>query len=236
MTDKKTDDKATGGNVYQRMHRAAALIEKRIPKANENAFQKFKYASHDDVVEFCRPALLEAGLVLTCDMPEITTRIETLSGKPTMVAEGVLAVNVVNIDDPKDRYTVHVPGMAYDTSDKAIGKLISYAKKYALTACCGLLVATGVDSDADDIQGVPKKSTRGEVERETATARTVILKDITRTRDALGWTKDDLAAFSKELLGGKSAMNADLADLQKLFEQMRDELNSVKREEEATNG
>jgi ERF superfamily. len=138
MTDKKTDDKPVGGNVYQRMHRAAALIEKRIPKANENVFQKFKYASHDDVVEFCRPALLEAGLVLTCDMPEIESSVETFGGKPTMVARGTLSVDVVNIDDPKDRYTVHVPGMAYDTSDKAIGKLISYAKKYALTACCGL--------------------------------------------------------------------------------------------------
>lgn len=235
MTDKKTNDKPVGGNVYQRMHRAAALIEKRIPKSNENTFQKFKYASHDDVVEFCRPALLEAGLVLTCDMPEIESSVETFGGKPTMVARGTLCVDVVNIDDPKDRYTVHVPGMAYDTSDKAIGKLISYAKKYALTACCGLLVATGEDIDRDDIQGVPKKSTRGEVARETQTARTVILKDITRTRDALGWTKDDLAAFSKTILNGKSAMDADPADLQKLFELMRDELNSVKREEEATN-
>lgn len=208
MTDKKTDDKPVGGNVYQRMHRAAALIEKRIPKANENTFQKFKYASHDDVVEFCRPALLEAGLVLTCDMPEITTRIETLSGKPTMVAEGVLAVNVVNIDDPADKYTVHVPGVAYDTSDKAVGKLISYAKKYALTACCGLLVATGVDSDTDDIKTPPPND--GEQERKD------MMREIISAQKSLGWDNEAMGAFVKATIG-KSTKAATLTDLHTLI-------------------
>lgn len=216
-------------NVYQRMHKAAALIEKRIPKANENTFQKFKYASHDDVVEFCRPALIESGIVVLCDMPSIETRIEQVNNKSAMIAEGVLSVSIVNIDNPDDRYVVHVPGVAFDTSDKAVGKLISYAKKYALTAMCGLLIATGEDSGKDDIQALQTKKGRHEIKREIDTARTVIFKDVTAARNTLGWTKDDVAAAA-EKLGIKDPMNADPGDLQKLLETMRAEIRAIQEE------
>lgn len=210
-----TDKITSKGNVYQRMHTAAALIEKRIPKANENTFQKYKYASHDDVVEFLRPALLEAGLVVTCDMAEITTRVETMNGKPTMIAEGVLAVAVVNIDDPADKYTVRVPGVAYDTSDKAVGKLISYAKKYALTACCGLLVATGVGSDTDDIKTPPPND--GEQERKD------MMREIISAQKSLGWDNTKMAKEVKATIG-KATRDATITELNMVMDMLADEI------------
>jgi len=229
MPEKQTENK-TPLNVYQRMHQAAQAIQGRIAKAQENKFQHYKYASHDDVVEFCRPSLLDAGLLIICDMPKIETRIEEIGEKKTatMIAEGVLAVTILNVDNPDDRYTINVPGMGYDTSDKAVGKLISYAKKYALTAMCGLLVATGDDADKDSIQG-PTKKGRHEIKRETDTARTVIFKDITKARETLGWTKDDVAAAAAKI-GITDPINADPADLQKLLETMRAEIRTIQEE------
>jgi len=217
-----TDKTTSKGNVYQRMHTAAALIEKRIPKANENTFQKYKYASHDDVVEFLRPALLEAGLVVTCDMAEITTRVETMNGKPTMIAEGVLAVAVVNIDDPADKYTVHVPGVAYDTSDKAVGKLISYAKKYALTACCGLLVATGVDSDMDDIKTPPPNDDEAE--------RRDMMREIISAQKSLGWDNEAMGVFVKATIG-KSTKAATITDLNTLIKALAAQIEAAEQKE-----
>jgi hypothetical protein len=138
-----------------------------------------------------------------------------MNGKPTMIAEGVLAVAVVNIDDPADKYTVHVPGVAYDTSDKAVGKLISYAKKYALTACCGLLVATGVDSDMDDIKTPPPNDD----ERE----RRDMMREIISAQKSLGWDNTKMAKEVKATIG-KATRDATITELNMVMDMLADEI------------
>lgn len=209
-------------NVHQRMLHAAALIDKRIPKLNKNEHQGYKFASHDDVVEFCRPFLIESGLLLTCSVETFEAEVVELGAKktPTMIAKGVMLVNVINADKPEDKYTVCVPGVAYDTSDKAIGKLISYAKKYALTACCGLLVATGVD--ADEPKKVAKDSAQEERRREEHEAYKVIYTNLEKCRIELGWSKEQASKFAQDNIG-VSVSKADSTKLQLLLDKMIDE-------------
>ncbi len=143
-------------NVYQRMHLASSLISF-VHKGGVNQFQKYKYASHDDVVAKAREAFVAARLLCCIDIPiegfkRETVQAPTDDGKVKFqsLVDLVAEVSIINVDDPKDRYVVTIPAYGLDTSDKAIGKAISYAKKYALLSLCGLMLATGDDPDADN--------------------------------------------------------------------------------------
>ena len=68
-----------------------------------------------------------------------------------------LAVSFINIDDPKDRFTVHFFGHGVDNQDKGIGKAISYAMKYCLLKT--FLIESGTDDDVEshNIDHIPEK-------------------------------------------------------------------------------
>ena len=233
MTETKTevvDIKSM--NVYQRMHHAAQLIERRIPKSNTNEMQKFKFASHDDVVEFLRPCLLESRLVITSSMPTFETeRIVTKTDrgdKMTSIFRGTLVGNIVNIDNPTDCYSVSVPVEAYDTSDKASGKAFSYAKKYLLVTACGLLAATGTDVDMEG-KFPSKRPVKGEKAAETKEAKKVLLAEMMTLRDELGWTKEILNIFGRDTIG-RDPKDATPGELQKIVEKLRDTKRAINDE------
>jgi hypothetical protein len=68
---------------------------------------------------------------------------------------GLMQAVLHNIDDSKESYSIGIPVMALDRGDKAHGKAISYGKKYAITACIGLLLATGEDTDSESHDVAP---------------------------------------------------------------------------------
>ena len=140
-------------NIYQRINEAGKALLGRIPKDGWNGEQKYKFTSHDGAVEFVRPSLMDAGIVfaMTCkDSAVVCHERQTQYGmKYLYEASAMFECAMINIDKPDDRHTFVVPAHALDYSDKALGKAISYAKKYALLAMCGLLLATGEDTDSD---------------------------------------------------------------------------------------
>jgi hypothetical protein len=140
-------------NIYQRINEAGKALLGRIPKDGWNGEQKYKFTSHDGAVEFVRPSLMDAGIVfaMTCkDSAVVCHERQTQYGmKYLYEASAMFECAMINIDKPDDRHTFVVPAHALDYSDKALGKAISYAKKYALLAMCGLLLATGEEYEAD---------------------------------------------------------------------------------------
>ena len=137
-------------NVYERIHYAGTLIQGRVPKDGVNTFDKYNFSSHDGVVAFVRSMLQKARIILCIEPGQFQTEIvESEKGKRQVMVQGNMTASIVNIDKPDDRHVQVIPVMALDRSDKAHGKAISYGKKYCITACMGLLLATGEDSDND---------------------------------------------------------------------------------------
>jgi hypothetical protein len=148
-----TPEEVRGWNIHQRMFHAADLISM-VGKSKFNSFHKYKYASHDDVVAKVRQAFQLCGILCVTDITDYRLETQQMPDDSGKVKYQTLAtlmeeVSFINPDDPQDRYVIHVPAYSYDTSDKAIGKAISYAKKYALVALSGLMLATGDDADQD---------------------------------------------------------------------------------------
>ena len=140
-------------NLWQRIHYAGTMLNKRVPKDKQNKFDGYDYSSHDGVVAFVRASLQEARLLLTIEPGQFDTDVletDTQKGKKIVFqTTGLMQAVLRNIDKPEETHAIPVPVMALDRGDKGHGKAISYGKKYAITACIGLLLATGEDTDAD---------------------------------------------------------------------------------------
>lgn len=145
----------------------------------------FKALSHDALVAELNPLLAAAGVYLhpvvgECQEDQITVTAFGRDGKPyekegnrARVAIGYRAWNVDS--DSKDPLPgrdfvdfTPVTVTAYDTSDKATGKAVSYGKKYALRLMFN--VATGDDVDqgvAYDYAGPARASSGPQRKSET---------------------------------------------------------------------
>jgi hypothetical protein len=159
-------------NVLQRIHYAAGLMSGRVKKDGENKEQKFPYVSHDAAVDHVREAYQKARIVMTMTCHERTVEhveVELKYGKKTMVIESATyKCTIHNIDKPDDFLTVDVPAIGMDFGDKSTGKAISYAKKYAILAMTGALLATGMDSDQETHEmPAPAKKTLAAVAADT---------------------------------------------------------------------
>lgn len=139
-------------NVYQRMRDVAKETEG-VAKDKYNADQKYKYSSHDAVVDAVRDAMCKHGVLYILDTNEFKEEHFEVQGKygprSVYVATGIFQWIVVNVDNPDDRYSGKIHMTAQDSGDKAGAKLLSYVKKYGLLACVGLLLPTGIDADDD---------------------------------------------------------------------------------------
>ncbi len=60
--------------------------------------------------------------------------------------EGRFTASFINADDPDDTIVIDIPAHAMDSGDKAPGKLMSYAKKYALLHM--FLLETGEEEES----------------------------------------------------------------------------------------
>ena len=91
--------------------------------------------THDAVTALARDHLIAQGVVF---VPSIVssacnlTGTTTAKGVPFIRYEARYRFTVVNADEPTDCFAVEIEAHAIDQADKAPGKALSYAKKYAL--------------------------------------------------------------------------------------------------------
>lgn len=126
-------------NLHQRIN--AVMQKASYVKKDDNVSggAPYKSVSHDTVTKKLRGPLQEFGVVVTTDVVECVQ-----DGTRTQVK---LAVTFINMDDPKDRITVHSYGHGVDRQDKGIGKAVSYALKYCLLKT--FLLESGTDDDVE---------------------------------------------------------------------------------------
>ncbi len=125
-------------NIYQRINAVMHDVKyvQKDAQVSAGAGGSYKAVSHDMVVAILRDSMVQHGIVV---------RVEQLKGELlqqkapkgekgyTMhLYSGEYAVHFHNIDQPDDFLTETVNAHANDSGDKAPGKAMSYAVKYAM--------------------------------------------------------------------------------------------------------
>jgi hypothetical protein len=147
MTDQTTTEPNVARNVFQRINAVQAeigYIQK--DRSVSTGGGSYKAVSHDVVIALLRPHLIKHGIVVTTSLGGETNFDLPAEGSKQRLFSAEFVVSFINIDDPKDRLMVTLPAHALDNGDKAPGKAISYATKYALLKTFAL--ETGDDEES----------------------------------------------------------------------------------------
>ena len=136
----------------------------------------YKAVTHDQVTALVRSHMIDAGIV--CYPVLVASRVADTMDKDGKLPcrniryEATYDFTFANCDDPKDAITLRIESHAMDNQDKAPGKALSYAKKYAI------LKLFEIETGEDDESRVKE----------------------TETFDLLSWSEKIDAATSKDVL------------------------------------
>lgn len=132
-------------NIYQRIN----AVMKEVAYVQKDAqVQGYKAVTHDMVTAVARPAFVKHGIVIRVEQlrSELLVKRDVGAGEKMHLYSGDYAVHFVNIDKPEDYATETVNAHANDNGDKAPGKAMSYAVKYAVLKLLSL--ETGENDEA----------------------------------------------------------------------------------------
>jgi len=164
-------------NIWQRMHAISAKV-KTISK-NLNVADKYKAVDHADVIREIKPLEIEHGVYSYVSHNEImcTDILESLSTYYTKRGEEKektvrnlmlrvkTTVRFVNIDNSNEFIEVSGFGDGIDSNDKAPGKAMTYARKYAYLMAYNCI--TGDELDAEPSNDAPlKKNPKNDAKKE----------------------------------------------------------------------
>lgn len=146
-------------NIYQRIHK---VMEKVAYIRKDKKVETYMAVTHDAVTAEVRPLFVENGIVIAPTFVSgqtVLTGTQTAKGTPIIRYEGTYDVRFVNAEEPTDMIVVRVESHANDHGDKAPGKALSYATKYAILKL--LMIETGESDEgrvrAEDVgDGIPE--------------------------------------------------------------------------------
>jgi hypothetical protein len=119
-------------NIYQRLNeirKEVAYLRK------EKEVTGYKVITHDQVTGEIRESLIKHGVMIVprlVSSKTVDTGTTTSKGIPIIRYEPWFELDFVNIDEPSEKVIVPIEAHALDQGDKAPGKAISYATKYAM--------------------------------------------------------------------------------------------------------
>ncbi len=147
-------------NIHQRIievRKAVDYIQK------QKAVEGYKAVTHDQVTGMLREHLIKHGITTVIRLVNgatVDTGTKTSKGTPIVRFEAVYELDLVNIDDPKDRETYSAPAHANDHGDKAPGKTASYGVKTLLLKAFNIETGENDESrfssDADEVDTIVK--------------------------------------------------------------------------------
>lgn len=133
-------------NLMQRINevrKAIAYIQK--DKAVSTGGGSYKAVTHDAVTALVREHMVTHGIVSWPHLVESCSNPKE-EGAKQFRYEATYDFTFCNEEDPKDSLTIRIQSHAMDNADKAPGKALSYAKKYALLKLFEL--ETGEDEES----------------------------------------------------------------------------------------
>ena len=132
-------------NIYQRIQQ---VMQEVAYVRKDKQVENYMAVTHDMVTAMVRPHFVQAGIVISpraISGAMVDTGRKSKSGNPAMRYEGHFEVDFVNVDEPGDRITITLDAHADDYGDKAPGKALSYAVKYAILKV--LMLETGENDE-----------------------------------------------------------------------------------------
>ena len=133
-------------NVFQRINEIRKLIDYiQKDKSVPTGAGSYKAVTHDQVTAIVRDHMVKLGVV---SYPVLVSSAmnQPLEGAKQSRYEATYDFNFVNIDKPDDKFVIRIEAHAMDNADKAPGKALSYAKKYAILKL--LEIETGEDEES----------------------------------------------------------------------------------------
>lgn len=130
-------------NLLQRINE----VRKALPYIQKDARVDNKYSAvtHDAVTAMVRPLLILHGIVSWPSLVS-STSCPREEGSKQFRHEAIYDFMFANIDEPADNIVIRIIGHAMDNADKAPGKALSYAKKYAILKL--FEIETGEDEES----------------------------------------------------------------------------------------
>ena len=117
-------------NIYQRINEVRRKVDS-IRK--DKKVESYMAVTHDAVTALVREHQIEYGnVIVPAGIKTSTTKDTgtfTSRGTPFIRTEIVYHFEVVNAEDPQDKFHAEIEAHAIDHGDKAPGKTLSYAKK-----------------------------------------------------------------------------------------------------------
>ena len=159
-------------NIYQRLNeirRAVAYVQ----KDKQVSGYGYMAVTHDAVTSALREHLITHGVLIVPALESISASPSgTTTGKgiPIIRVEAIYVVEFVNVDEPSDKVGLRVAAHAMDEGDKAPGKAVSYATKYAMLKMFS--IETGED-DEDRVKSQISKRVAQEKGKITPAAGTL---------------------------------------------------------------
>jgi len=133
-------------NIYQKLNN----IRKAVPYIKKDIkIHGGKAVTHDQVTAHIHDACVENGVFIVPTQISgslSSTGMQTSKGTEITLYQAEYRIAFVNMDDPEDKLEITVHSHANDTGDKAPGKALSYAVKYA--ALKVLMLETGENEES----------------------------------------------------------------------------------------
>ncbi|MCI8575831.1 MAG: hypothetical protein HFI09_05110 [Bacilli bacterium] len=195
-------------NIFQKMLKATEKINTvaKNLKVDINKTMSYKAVSESDILEAVKPIEIEFGIysypverkVIETDVLET---VKEYNGQRTESKQLFMRLEVkyrfLNVDKPEEYVDITTYGDGVDSQDKAPGKAMTYADKYALMKA--YKIQTGEDPDKDpsgDLKGIDnsKKTSKATPKQIEILAKVYKEDNLTKLLNANGLNKlEDLS-------------------------------------------
>lgn len=224
-------------NIYQRINavREKVAYLQKDKKVDGGGYMAL---THDAVTAATREHFISNGIVIVPKLVKSAvkdTGTFTKGGTPFIRMEASYSFDFVNMEDPQDRFTVEIEAHAIDQGDKAPGKVLSYAKKYAVIKVLDL--ESGEEEEGRAEQHKPKEEKKASISATDGALDALEPSDQVKARRIANtvvdlWNEDkQVAAYEQVYMGGHDGeFIIALWELLKPHSKIRSELKRMHKE------
>ena len=143
----ENNERGSSMNIYQRINavRKAITYIQKDKSVSAGSAGSYRAVTHDAVTGMVRQHLVEHGVIIAPTLIESVFHPKEEGAKQRLYSASY-DVRFINMDAPDECVTIRIEAHALDNGDKAPGKAISYATKYAILKLFN--IETGEDEES----------------------------------------------------------------------------------------
>lgn len=143
----ENDERGSRMNIYQRINEVRKSITyiQKDKSVSAGPAGSYRAVTHDAVTGMIRQHLVEHGIIIAPTLIDSVFHAKEDGAKQRLYSASY-DVRFINMDAPDECVTIRIEAHALDNGDKAPGKAISYATKYAILKLFN--IETGEDEES----------------------------------------------------------------------------------------